>query len=82
MTTAYKYSAPTLSRGPTVDMEKCLAQAGGNRYDMIIIAAQRAREIARKHRADERKDAAYPIVNALKQLEAGEYGREYLNKVR
>jgi DNA-directed RNA polymerase subunit K/omega len=77
-----KSSMPSLSRGPTIDMEKCLEQAGGNRYNMIIIAAQRAREIARKHRADERKDAAYPVVNALQQLEAGQYGIEYLNKVR
>jgi DNA-directed RNA polymerase subunit K/omega len=82
MTTAHKYSAPSLSRGPDIDMEKCLAQAGGNRYDMIIIASQRAREITRKHRSDERTDAAYPIVNALKQLEAGDYGKEYLRKIK
>jgi DNA-directed RNA polymerase subunit K/omega len=82
MTTAYKSSTPKPSRGPEVDMEQCLQQAGGNRYEMIIIASQRAREIARKHRVDERKDAPYPVVNALKQLESKEYGREYLLKVK
>jgi DNA-directed RNA polymerase subunit K/omega len=82
MTTAYKSSTPKPSRGPTVDHEKCLQQAGGNRYNMILIAAQRAREIARKHRVDERKDAPYPVVNALAELEAGAYGIEYLKKLR
>jgi DNA-directed RNA polymerase subunit K/omega len=77
-----KSSMPSLSRGPTIDMEKCLKQAGGNRFNMIIIASARAREIARKHRADSRQDAVYPIVNALRELEEGKYGVEYLRKVK
>ena len=77
-----KSSMPSLSRGTTLDIEKCVEQAGGNRFDMIIMASVRAREIARKHRSDERRDAAYPVVTALRELEAGTYGREYLDKVR
>lgn len=77
-----KSSMPSPSRGPTIDVEKCVEQAGGNRFNMIIIASARAREIARKHRADSRQDAAYPIVNALRELEAGNYGVEYLRKVK
>jgi DNA-directed RNA polymerase subunit K/omega len=35
------------SRTPELNIEKCVAQAGGNRYDMVLMAAARAREIAK-----------------------------------
>ena len=40
------------SRGPEIDMEQCVRQAGGGRYDMVLIGAQRLRELKRQHRED------------------------------
>ena len=53
--------------------------AVGNRYDLVLIASRRARELSRG-------DAALvlsrhgPVLTALKEIEAGKVGREYLLK--
>ena len=56
--------------------------AVGNRYDLVIIASVRARELQRGAKT---KLSPAPkhgiIVTALKEIEAGLIGREYLNKV-
>jgi hypothetical protein len=41
----------TDSRGPTVDTQKCVEQVGGNRFDLVLIATVRARELSRRHKA-------------------------------
>lgn len=57
--------------------------AVGNRYDLVLIAAQRVRELNRGART---KLSPAPkngsVVTALKEIEAGLIGREYLKKVR
>ena len=56
-----------LSRTPELNIEKCVKQAGGNRYDMVLIAAQRARELAKQNeRSDKYVNAA---VSALLELQ-------------
>ena len=49
------------------------------RYDLILIAARRARELNRGWRAriDSRNG---PVITALREVEAGVVGREYLLK--
>lgn len=49
------------------------------RYDLILIAARRARELNRGWRAriDSRNG---PVITALREVEAGVVGREYLMK--
>lgn len=37
------------SRSPIIDMEKCVNRIGG-RYDLVLVAAQRLRELKRKDR--------------------------------
>ena len=53
----------------------------GNRYDLVLIAAQRARELKRgdKPRIMVKNG---PAVTALKEIEQGKVGREYLDKLR
>ncbi len=41
----------TDSRGPNIDTQKCVEQAGGNRFDLVLIATVRARELSRRHKA-------------------------------
>ncbi len=71
--------AKTLSRGPDVDTEKCVAVMG-NKYDLVLAASVRAREIARKNRENPTYVAG--TVSALLEIQEGKIGREYLMKVR
>ena len=54
-------------------------EAVGNRYDLILIASQRCRELRRGHRAkvDTRHGA---VLTTLKEIEQGKIGRSYLLK--
>lgn len=70
------------SRGPEVDTEKCVDVAGGNRYNLVLIAAVRAREIARQQRADSHVEHSNNIVSALFDVQNGKVGIEYLRKIK
>jgi DNA-directed RNA polymerase subunit omega len=53
----------------------------GNRYDLILIASARVRELQRGHRPKlASKNAKF--VTALREIEEGLVGREYLKRVR
>jgi len=68
------------SRSGIIDTEKCVAQAGGGRYDLILIAAQRLRELKRRHREDNKYVTA---IDALMEVQAGEVDLAgYLAKVK
>ena len=69
------------SRGPTLDTEKCVEQAGGNRFDLVLIASVRARELSRRHKAAELTTQVNAPVSALLDIQAGKIGPEYLKKV-
>jgi DNA-directed RNA polymerase subunit omega len=57
------------------------AKAAGGIYDLILIASARARELKNGHAPKiVTKDGT--TVTALKEIEEGHIGREYLNKVR
>ncbi len=69
------------------NIDNCLKQFGGNRYQMILASAHRAREIANKRsfaekHGDRTKHANKPIVEALCEIDRGEFGIEYLNKIK
>jgi DNA-directed RNA polymerase omega subunit len=67
------------SRSSEIDTERCVEQAGG-RYDLVIAAAQRLREM--KRRARESNQYVTPI-DALKEVESGTFSMiDYLIKVR
>jgi DNA-directed RNA polymerase subunit omega len=53
----------------------------GNRFDLVLIAAQRVRELKRGHRSTLNTKAG-PTVTALQEIEAGLVGREYLKRIR
>jgi DNA-directed RNA polymerase subunit K/omega len=67
------------SRSGEIDTEKCVINAGG-RYDLVIAAAQRLREM--KRRARETNSFVTPI-DALKEVESGTFNiTDYLAKVK
>jgi DNA-directed RNA polymerase omega subunit len=69
------------SRGPEIDTEKCTEQVGGNRFDLVLIASARARELSRRHKMSESKVQMNAPVSALLEIQEGKIGREYLRKV-
>jgi DNA-directed RNA polymerase subunit K/omega len=70
-----------VSRGPNINLEKCVENSGGNRFNLVIIATARARELARRqHRADKKVHLNAP-VSALIDIQEGRIGKEYLKKI-
>lgn len=69
-----------LSRGTEINTDTCVANAGG-RFDLVLIAAARAKEIARKQRYDDEQTYVNPCVSALLEVQSKSIGREYLKKV-
>ena len=65
-----------------ITSQKAVEAVGGSRYDLVLVASQRSREI---------KNGATPLVTsdngsnvtALREIEAGKYTKEdYLKKLR
>jgi DNA-directed RNA polymerase omega subunit len=71
----------TDSRGPTVDTQRCTEQVGGNRFDLVLIATVRTRELSRRHKAAGHTTQFNAPVSALLDIQEGKIGREYLKKV-
>ena len=68
-----------ISRSSEIDMEQCVNNAG-SRYDLVIAAAQRLREM--KQRA-QTTNTHVTTIDALKEVESGTFNmRDYLNKVK
>lgn len=62
----------TESRGPSIDLEKCVAQSG-NRYKLVIEAAALARDIKSKNKHSNRREHIFPQITALKLIEEGNF---------
>lgn len=54
-------------------------EAVGNRFDLVLIASARARELKRGYKALVPNPTGH-IVTALREVEAGLVGRDYLKK--
>jgi DNA-directed RNA polymerase omega subunit len=68
------------SRGTQIDTTVCVDKIG-NRFDMILVAAARSREISRLNRNSTRFEHTHAPVTALLEVQEGKIGREYLKKV-
>ena len=53
----------------------------GSRFDLVIIASLRVRELRKGHKSKITTSAG-PVVTALQEIEKGYVGREYLRKVK
>jgi DNA-directed RNA polymerase omega subunit len=72
-----------LSRGPGINTELCTDMVGGNRFDLVLVASERAREIRRQNKDSEKREHVHSIVTALEEIQAGGINpRKYLNKVK
>ena len=78
-----KSKAKTLSRGPELDTEMLVRNCGTGRFDLVLIAAARAREIRRQNKDSDTYANNFPIVTALLEIQEGKVNaKEYLAKVK
>lgn len=63
-----------------ISSEKAVQQVG-NRYDLVLIAAARVRDIKKGHRPKLATKTG-PILTALSEIEEGLIGREYLKRIK
>lgn len=67
------------SRSSQIDTERCVAHAGG-RYDLVVAAAQRLREMKRRARETNTHVTA---IDALLEVQSGTFSMtDYLIKVK
>ena len=68
------------SRGPEIDTELCTRRVGNARFNLVIIAAERLREMRRQNK---HSDKYITPVEALLDIQEGNVDpQEYLEKVR
>ena len=71
------------SRGPDIDTDKCVDQVGGNRFNLVLIAANRARELRSRQRESKPEVHSLPCVSALLEIQEGKLdNKRYLMKVK
>lgn len=64
-----------------ITVDEAVVKVGGSRFELILIAAERARELARGSTARLVTDSK-PVSAALEEIEAGLYTKEeYLDKI-
>ena len=61
-----------------ITSEKAVEQVG-NRYDLVLIASRRARELSNGHAPHITTDDT-TVVKAIREIEQGHVGRDYLYK--
>jgi DNA-directed RNA polymerase omega subunit len=70
------------SRGKDLDMDKIVELSGGNRFNLVIMAAARAREIRHNNSHSTRYEHIHPNITALKEFESGKLGPNYIKRIR
>ncbi len=70
----------TLSRTPQLDNDKIVGMIG-DRFMTVIIAAHRARDLARQHKHKENGVHFNAPIAALLEIQEGKIDRDYLKKV-
>jgi DNA-directed RNA polymerase omega subunit len=75
-------STKYLSRGEQIDKEKCVKQSGGNQFELIIMAAQRAREIRSQNQHSNKVEHQHGVVSALLEIQSGKVDTEYFKKIK
>jgi len=72
-----------ISRGTEIDTTKCIENVGGNRFNLVLIASARAREISQQNRHSDKVEHLHTPVTALLEIQNGELGyNEGIRKIR
>lgn len=68
------------SRGSEVNTEKCVDQANGNKFDLVLMASARAKEIKRRNQSSMEQRHVGAAVSALLEIQNGDVSTDYINK--
>jgi DNA-directed RNA polymerase omega subunit len=71
-----------LSRGTAIDTDLCVQNAGGNRYDLVILAAARAKDIRRQHKESQKREHVFPNLTSLLEIQEGKWNKDYLKRIK
>jgi DNA-directed RNA polymerase subunit K/omega len=71
-----------VSRGTEIDTDKCVQLSGGNRFNLVIMASARARELRRQHASSQKFEHVHTTVSALLDFQNGTVDGDYMKKVR
>jgi DNA-directed RNA polymerase omega subunit len=69
------------SRGTQIDTDKCVNQVG-NRFNLVILAAARSREIRKQNLSSQKFEHVHTNVTALLDFQDGTLNGDYMKKVR
>jgi DNA-directed RNA polymerase subunit K/omega len=72
----------TQSRSPELNNDICVEQSGGNRFNLVIMASARAREIRRQNKDSEKFEHLHSAVTALLEFQEGKLGADYMKKIK
>jgi DNA-directed RNA polymerase subunit K/omega len=70
------------SRVAQLDNDKIVEMSGGNRFNLVIMAAARSREIRRQNKDSQKFEHIHSNVTALLDFQNGTYGSDYIKKVK
>lgn len=57
------------SRTPQIDMQKCIENSGTNKFEMILLAATRAKQIRKKNPGSLEHEHTHAAVTALLEIQ-------------
>jgi len=70
------------SRVGQLDNDKIVEVSGGNRFNLVIMAAARSREIRRQNKDSQKFEHIHSNVTALLEFQNGTYGADYMKKIK
>lgn len=71
-----------VSRGEQLDKELCTKQAGGNQFELVIMASQRAREIKQQNSHSIKMEHRHGVVTALLEIQSGKIDPKWQQKIK
>jgi DNA-directed RNA polymerase subunit K/omega len=72
----------SVSRVGQLDNDKIVEMSGGNRFNLVIMAAARSREIRRQNKDSQKFEHLHSNVSALLDFQSGELGADYMKKIK
>ena len=72
----------TVSRVGQLDNDKIIEMSGGNRFNLVIMASVRSREIRRQNKDSNSFEHLHSNITALLDFQNGKCGNEYIKRVR
>jgi DNA-directed RNA polymerase subunit K/omega len=71
-----------VSRVGELDNDKIVEMSGGNRFNLVIMAAARSREIRRQNKDSMKFEHLHSNVSALLDFQDGTLSADYMKKIK